>query len=109
MKRRVLYIVQKRENGKTCALYNCFFSFHCMYIFISFAVFVLKSLFAIKKIYAMQISLVPRFCCILSPDFNVNNVFKYILCTSSVYYFTGDSESQFLKGHENCGIVSFKY
>jgi hypothetical protein len=53
--------------------------------------------------------LIPR-TRILSYVFNVNTVFKYILCPSSVtvYYVTGDYESHFLKRHENCGIVSLK-
>jgi hypothetical protein len=40
------------------------------------------------KMNARYILLVHRTCCILSCDFNVNNVFKSILCPSSVkvYY-----------------------
>jgi hypothetical protein len=41
------------------------------------------NIYFLLKIYARYILLVPRTCYILSPDFNVNTVFKYILCPSS--------------------------
>jgi hypothetical protein len=110
MKRPVLFRAQKRENRKTCALYN-FFSFPLyVYIYIVVCVCVTKYVFFLK-IYARYILLVPQYFCILSSDFNVNNLFKYILSPRSVnlYYVTGDSESHFLKRHEYCGILSFKH
>jgi len=51
-----------------------------------------------------------RSCCIRYCNFNVNNVFKFILFPSSlkVYYNTDDSGLHSFKLHEYCSIFGFK-
>jgi len=55
--------------------------------------------------------LVPRSCCIIYCDFNINNVFKCILSPSllKVYYSAEESGLHCFKLHENYSIVSFKF
>jgi hypothetical protein len=77
-----------------------------MYIFIWRVVYVTKNLSILKK----YMLLVP-WSCILYCDFNVNNIFKCILYSSSVkmYYFTGNSGSHFFKILELYSIFSYTF
>jgi hypothetical protein len=72
-----------------------------MCIFITRYVYVTK-IFGLLKIYAKYILLIPRRFRIRYCDFNINNIFQFILSTNSVrvYYFTGDSDLHFFKHQE---------